>query len=170
VKGNKTVFAGALCAACLVISAAARTQTPHSACLSSEISLGQFVQSWNGGKPTPYVAAVVDLDGTGTPEAIVHLTGREWCGTGGCNTLILRQDKCSWKIVTNITLTTRPIRVLARTSHGWRNVVVGVQGGGLRAYEAELMYDGTTYPRNPTLPPARPLKGSAEGTEVIPAQ
>ena len=35
-------------------------------------------------KTTRYLYASVDLNGDGTPEIIVYLTGREWCGSGGC--------------------------------------------------------------------------------------
>ena len=42
------------------------------------------------------------------------------------------------------------------------------QGGGIQpGYEAELRFDGKTYPANPSVPPARPLKGKPEGEMLI---
>jgi hypothetical protein len=54
-------------------------------------------------KTTKYLAAFVDLNGDGVNEAIVYVIGRSWCGTGGCNMLILARDGNSWKEVTRDT-------------------------------------------------------------------
>jgi hypothetical protein len=127
-----------------------------------------FLQRLDHGKTTRYVAAFRDLNGDGTPEAIVHLVGNEWCGSGGCNTLILTREGDSWRVVTKVTITYPPIRVLAKTSHGWHSIGVWVQGGGIQpGYEAELDFDGKTYPRNPSVPPARRLEGKPEGETVV---
>jgi len=40
-------------------------------------------------KTTKYSYTEVDLNGDGVKEVVVYLTGRDWCGTGGCNTFIL---------------------------------------------------------------------------------
>jgi len=48
--------------------------------------------------------------------------------------------------------------MLRTKSHGWRDIGVMVQGGGIiQEYEAALRFDGRTYPTNPTVPPATPL-------------
>ena len=123
-------------------------------------SLIEFLQTLDKDKTSQYVAYFCDLDGDGVPEAIVHLLSNEWCGSGGCNTVVLAQSGGSWRVVTNISITRLPIRVLADKSNGWRNLGVWVQGGGIsRGYEAELRFDGRTYPTNPTVRPARRLAG-----------
>jgi len=133
-----------------------------------EESLKLFLQNFDDDKATRYVAAFRDLNDDGTPEAIVYLISKERCGTGGCNTLILTRDRNSWRIVTNVTITWPPIRVLTENSNGWRSVGVWVQGGGIQpGYEAELRFDGKTYPRNPSVPPARPSEGKPAGEIVI---
>lgn len=53
-----------------------------------------------------------------------------------------------------------------RSSHGWRNLVVGIGGGGLPAGNAEFEFDGKTYPSNPTVPPAAPAPDLG-GTEIL---
>jgi len=142
-----------------------------------ENSLRGFLQTylrtppWTEIEPTTrYLPAFVDLDGDGKPEAIVYITGRWWCGSGGCVTLILHREGSSYRVVTRITISRPPIRVFAATSHGWRNISVWVAGGGiLQGYQADLRFDGTTYPSNPTTPPARPLEADTRGQIVISA-
>jgi hypothetical protein len=96
------------------------------------------------------------------------LVGRDYCGSGGCNCLVLARKNSSYEVVTKITITQTPIRVLDSVSNGWRSLGVGVRGGGIQpGYEAELRFDGKTYPRNPSVPPARPLKTAVAGEVVI---
>jgi hypothetical protein len=138
---------------------------------SQRESIRRFLQTWdrNKNKATQYIAAFPDLNGDGVPEAIVYLANG-WCGNGGCNTLILAKDSNSWRVVTNITITRPPIRVLASSSRGWHDIGVWVQGGGIQpGYEAELRFDGHTYPRNPSVPPARRLSEKVAGEVMIPS-
>jgi hypothetical protein len=117
---------------------------------------------------TRYSAAVVDLSGSGKNQAIVYVTGRAWCGTGGCVALILTRSAASYRVVTKLTVTWPPIRVLRSASRGWRSIAVRVAGGGIRpGYEAELRFDGATYPSNPSAPPARRLSGNAPGDVAL---
>jgi len=82
--------------------------------------------------------------------------------------LILKRTDDSWEVVVGTTVTWPPMYVLANTSHGWRSIGVWVQGGGIQpGYEAELAFDGRTYPSNPTRPPARRLEGKPAGDVVI---
>lgn len=147
----------------------ARSQgRPDAAPSSAEESLKRFLQTFDHETTTRYVAAFRDLDGDGTPEAVVYLVGRSWCGSGGCEALILTRDGGSWRIVTEITIAQLPIRVLTDTSHGWRSIGVWVQGGGIQpGHEAELRFDGRSYPRNPSVPPARQLEGNPGGEVLI---
>ena len=75
-------------------------------------------------------------------------------------TLVLTPEGASYRVVTKIRITRPPIRVLATSSHGWHDIGVWVQGGGIqRGYEAKLQFDGKTYPSNPSSPPALPVAG-----------
>lgn len=155
-------IAGMICSLLLVNSCFADTQQ-----LTGE-SLKQFLQSWSNDKTTRYVAAFRDLNSDGVPEAIVYLVGSRWCGSGGCNTLVLTQDGNSWRIVSIITITRPPIRMLSTSSNGWRSIGVWAQGGGIQhGYEAELSFDGKTYPRNPTVSPSKRLGEETTGEDVI---
>ncbi len=140
---------------------------------SAEDSLKRFLQGYFGGRfedrTTRYAAAFVDLNGDGVKEVIVHVTGRAWCGSGGCNTYVLAPKGSSYAVVTRMTVTRPPIRVLTTRSHGWLDLAVFVAGGGiLPGYEAVLRFDGSTYPTNPTMPPAQPLARAVSGRVVVP--
>jgi hypothetical protein len=133
-------------------------------------SLKKFLRTFYGDRTPRYMLALRDLNGDRIPEAIVYLSGSEWCGSGGCNTLILTPNGSSWTIVTNISITRPPIYVLSGVSKGWHSIGVWVQGGGIQpGYEAELRFNGKTYPKNPSVSPARRLEGKPVGEVVIPS-
>jgi hypothetical protein len=138
------------------------TDTPN------EESVRKFLQTKSEDKETRYIAVFRDLNGDGTPEALAYLVGNEWCGSGGCNLFILRKQADSWRVVTSVTITHPPVRVLNQTANGWHTLSVWVAGGGIREpYEAELRFNGKKYPGNPSVPPARRASKGEEGEEII---
>ena len=139
-----------------------------------EASLRKFLQNYVGDsdypdvKATRYVAAFVHLRDDNTQQVIVYLIGRAWCGTGGCQTLILVPKDSSYTVITTMTVVQRPIRVLDTKSRGWHDLGVWVQGGGIRpGYEARLSFNGKKYPSNPTVHPAQPLNAKVSGKVVV---
>jgi hypothetical protein len=166
-------LAAMICSLLLISSCRAEAQ-PQPSTLSSPPSLAEslkhFLETWDSGKyyTDHYLAAFRDLNDDGKLEAIIYLNASKWCGSGGCNTLILTQHGPTWRIVTNITITRPPIRILKTMSHGWHSIGVWVQGGGIQlGYEAELRFNGKTYPSNPTAAPARRLPTTSAGEVVI---
>lgn len=126
---------------------------PLKAYLRSHLSLG--------GKVTPdtttriTVASVRNDDGK-TEEDIVYVSGRDWCGSGGCTMLILEPSGSSFKVLGRVTIVQLPIRLLHSMRHGYPDIGVFVQGGGiLSGYEAVLSFDGKRYSSNPSMPPAQ---------------
>jgi hypothetical protein len=118
--------------------------------------------------PVRYVTAFVDLNDDGVKEVIVHLISQSVCGTGGCPTLVLAPTQSSFRIISRITITRPPIRVLEMKSNGWHDLTVWVQGGGIRpGYEADLPFDGESYATNPTVSPAHRLTPKTAGRTVI---
>ena len=157
---------------CLLLVARATAQAPS----AREESLTKFLQNYEGNPAsanemtTRYSVAFVDLNDDGITEALVYLSGPEWCGSGGCSLLILRSDGPSWKVITQTTVTQLPIRVLSAKANGWHDVTVWVRGGGIQpGYEARLRFNGRKYPGNPSVLPAQKLRTNAEGKVVIPA-
>ena len=115
----------------------------------------------------PFLAAETDLNGDGQDEVIVHVTSRDYCGSGGCVTLVLQRTGQGYRTVMRASVTRPPIRVLETRHQGWKDIGVMVSGGGAGpAYEAALAFDGRRYPSNPTTPPARPVK-DAPGVTLI---
>jgi len=117
-----------------------------------------------------YFSAKADLDDDQVSEWIVHLAGPSVCGTGGCSTLVFTEVDAGLRLVTRISVTRPPIVIAETMTSGWRDLIVHVAGGGiLPGHDARLRYDGSTYPRNPTVEPAEPLSERGKGMVVIPA-
>jgi len=134
--------------------------------------LRDYLKDRNAGDDTTtrYSSALVDLRDDGTQEVIVYLTGRTWCGSGGCRMLILVPQGAPYRVLAKTTVTRLPIRVLATKPNGWHDIGVWVQGGGIQTgYEADLPFAGGSYPSNPSVRPARRSKENAAGKVVIPA-
>lgn len=146
--------------------------TPALAQAPQERSLRAWLQQHFAGEretaaDARYVAAWGDLDGDGRPEAIVYLLSSYFCGTGGCNLLVLTQAGRGWRQVADMTIVNAPVRMLETRSHGWRDLAVLVAGGGSRAHEARLRFDGRRYPGNPSVAPAVPIRGHVAGRILI---
>jgi hypothetical protein len=119
------------------------------------------------GQDAHYFQGAADLNGDGAAEIFVHVAGPTLCGTGGCDTLVFTPTESGYDLLAQIGPARPPIQVSPRATNGWRNLLVRVGGGGLEAaYDAELLFDGTRYPLNPTEPPAAPATDT-EGAETV---
>jgi hypothetical protein len=105
--------------------------------------------------------AAADLDGDGRDERVVYVAGPMVCGTGGCSLLVFAREGQGWRLVTRTSVTRPPVRLAPRQTKGWRHLVVRVAGGGMPARDVELVFDGRTYPANPTTVPAEPVPDAA---------
>jgi len=107
---------------------------------------------------TNYTARFVDLNGDGRSEAVVLVSGRNWCGTGGCPLWVLTPRNGSWSMVTQAPIVRAPIRLLPSRSRGWSDLSAMLRVDGARPlYEARLSVNGRL---NPTITPlARPSLG-----------
>lgn len=131
--------------------------------------LGQAARSaLDGDWEAHYFDARVDLNGDGTPEAVVYAAGPMVCGTGGCPVFVFAPGPDGYRLVSRLSVVRPPVRLSPRSSHGWRNLVVGIGGGGLAAGNAELRFDGKAYPTNPTVAPAEPVTDLTDSEVLIP--
>ena len=89
----------------------------------------------------------IDLNADEVNDAVVLLTGPNWCGSGGCTLLIFRGTAASFKLVSTSTVTDTPIRVSDEQHKGWRTLVVYSRGIG----DVVMRFDGKRYPANPSL-------------------
>jgi hypothetical protein len=107
---------------------------------------------------TKVIIAWQDLNGDGRPEALVYVTGRNQCGSGGCNLEVLEQSPTGFRSRGHLTISRPPIGVLDVRTQGWRHITVWIAGGGVTpGYVAEVPFRGDRYAGNPTVPPARAL-------------
>ncbi len=167
------VMANIVCAAILMMVGAAvlhgqkamppsLPSEPLKAYLRNYLTLGGRVPPDTSTKIT---AARVKAE-NGEPEEVVYVSGQRWCGSGGCTLLILMPSGSSFKLLGKVTLVQLPVRLLSSMRNGRPDIGVTVQGGGVQAgYEAVLSFNGESYPRNPSLPPAR--KSTAVQGKVI---
>ena len=102
--------------------------------------------------------ALADLDGDGRDDAVVLLSGPNWCGSGGCTMLVFRGEKDGFKLVSGSTITYEPVRVSPERTHGWKTLIVYSKGTG----DVLMRFDGRRYPGNPSMQPkATPAQISA---------
>ena len=113
-----------------------------------------LMQEYADGLPMRYALAWSDLDGDGADEAVVHLVGSYFCGTGGCPTLVLTPAGPMWRKVADISVSRTPVTVMDTSTNGWKDITVAISGGGAEAGNALLRFDGEAYPSNPTVQPA----------------
>jgi hypothetical protein len=111
--------------------------------------------------------ALADLNGDGTPDAVVLLRDREWCGSGGCTLLVLRGKAGAFTLVSTSTIINEPIKVAREREHGWYTLLVTVQGGGVQPAVVQLRFDGRKYPFNPTLQPRASQKQIDAATALV---
>jgi hypothetical protein len=165
-----------LAMALLLMSAASQFGfTQQTSARATTTDLRSFLVSYLGASSSDtdradsrYLTATVDLNGDGQPETIVYLLGNNWCGSGGCTMLVLTTQNAHYKVMTRITITQLPIRVLSTSTNGWRDLAVTVAGGGiLHGYEAKLAFNGRKYPSNPTIAAAAKLPANTAGTTLI---
>jgi hypothetical protein len=163
-----------ICAALLMIVSAAvlrgqeavpssMPSAPLKVWLRSYLTLGGKVPP----DTTTKVATVQVKIENGKPEDIVYVSGQRWCGSGGCTLLILAPSEASFKLLGKVTIAQLPIRLLPFMQNGHPDIGVTVQGGGIsEGYEAVLSFNGESYPRNPSVPPARKTF-SVQGKVII---
>jgi hypothetical protein len=166
----------ALACAVAFVASCCSAQQPHQPTALEQRSLKEFLKAHerqphaqaSAAPAASFKSAFVDLKDDGTFEVFVYRNDPFYCGSGGCNLLILAPTSSSYRIVADTTITRPPIRVLTHKTNGWHDISVWVSGGGIiPGYAARLAFNGRSYPSNPSVPPAQPLKGKAAGWILI---
>ena len=127
-----------------------------SGCQTAPASLQRFLSQGGWGAPGSYVTSLHDLNGDGTQEAVVLLTGTDWCGSGGCTLLVAQHSAATWRLISKITLVHPPVIALDRKRSGWQSLSVTVAGGGVVTHPVTLDFRQGRYPFNPTALPTSP--------------
>lgn len=141
--------------------------SPVSSAPAADARLTAFLQerTRNATAPLGYIARSA---GEGREAlTLVYLVGQEYCGSGGCRLLILRASGNTWEVLGETSVSRPPIRLLSTQTNGLPDIGVRVSGGGvMEGYESALAFDGTRYPSNPTVAPARRVD-NVDGVLVI---
>ncbi|MCU0621471.1 MAG: hypothetical protein MUC69_08220, partial [Gemmatimonadales bacterium] len=117
----------------------------------------------DGSATARYVYSRVELNGDGRNEVIVSPMGSVFCGTGGCNLLVLTPGTTGYDVVANIPTSRPPILIAEERSHDWHDLVRLQSGGGAPAAFVRHRFDGTAYREVERLP-ATP---TPDGVEVL---
>lgn len=116
----------------------------------------------------PHQTAQIDLNGDGIQDALVLLQNpMYYCGTGGCTMLVFKGTKSGFRFVSRSTLIRSPVLVSKTKTHGWRDLIVEVSGGGIAPKQVALKYTGSKYPLNPSTLPALPKNQQVKGTKAF---
>jgi hypothetical protein len=97
-----------------------------------------------------YTYNYVDLNGDGKPEVIVYLSGRYFCGTGGCQVLIFKLVGKEYKSLSGMGLVRPPFIVTEAKSNKYKNLVMYSRNYGVRKGDYGDFYsfnfNGKNYP------------------------
>ena len=92
--------------------------------------------------------AWVDLNGDRRDDALVYLSGSNWCGSDGCTVLVFEamdeidaEEFGAYRPAAEIGPTSGPIRVV-ESGQIWADLVAHAKDGTLR----RLRFDGESYP------------------------
>jgi len=120
------------------------------------------------GPNAQYAVNYSDLNDDHHPEAIVHLAGPNFCGSGGCTTFVLTETEAGWFTVGRMTVSRLPIYRLPMHHEGWFDLGVYVSGGGMQPSVRGVRFDRGSYRSNPT---KGPVVGRLpqEATVLLPA-
>lgn len=110
----------------------------------------RFAEDRTSYPDTRYAHGWADLDGDGRQEAFVMFFSGNYCGSGGCDLFIFTPEQGSFYQLARTSVTRPPVRVLNSRTGGFRDIAVGVSGGGTPARTVLLAQHGDTYPANPT--------------------
>jgi heat shock protein HslJ len=111
------------------------------------------------GREARYVHGRHDLDGDGVEEVFVLLMGSIFCGTGGCNLLLLRETEGGYALVDDFPRSRAPVIVTSETTAGWHDLVRLESGGGAEPAYVVHAFDGERYVERERLPGDRAPEG-----------
>jgi hypothetical protein len=116
----------------------------------------------------PHQTALIDLNGDSYPDALVLLENPMYfCGTGGCTMLVFKGTPSGFEFVSSTSLILGPLLVSETNTHGWRDLIVEVSGGGMAPKQVAMKFTGSKYPSNPSMLPPLPKDQPVKGSKIF---
>ncbi|AJR03758.1 hypothetical protein [Siansivirga zeaxanthinifaciens] len=101
----------------------------------------------------------IDLNNDGQKEVIINFMTPYFCGSGGCSMVLLSSDL---KPITKFTVTRTPLYAENAMKNGWKVILTRSQGE-----LKELVYNGSTYPSNPSMVKKAPYDAPSGEAEIM---
>lgn len=100
-------------------------------------------------KKTRYYYNYIDLNDDNNREVFVQLVGPFTSGSGGDTGLIFLKNNSGFEMLQQFTLVRNPIVISNEKTNGWRDIIIKISGGGMKAHYVRMSFDGSKYP-NPS--------------------
>jgi hypothetical protein len=101
-------------------------------------------------KPDHYDIARADLNVDGKEDVLALMNGKSgYTGTGGATMFVLKGAEQGFESMGSIGVVNEPIYARKSVKNGFRDLLVGVRGGGAKPGLAALSFDGKKYPASP---------------------
>ena len=104
------------------------------------------------GREARYAYGRVDLNGDGTSEVLAMPMGSIFCGTGGCNLLVLADTGDGYRVINNFSISRLPVIVSDQQTNGWHDLIRPESGGGAPPSYVRHTFNGTEYVEAERLP------------------
>lgn len=111
---------------------------------------------------------LIDLNGDGIDDALVLLTGSNFCENTDCTLLVAKGEAGGkYTVHSMIEFIGAPILVAESSTKGWRDIVTQVFDEAGTATTMKLAFDGRKYPDGPKAAGAKPLEKPAKVTGYL---
>ena len=101
-------------------------------------------------KPDHYDIARTDLNADGKEDVLVLMNGKSsYRGSGGATMFVLKGTADGFESLGSIKVVNEPIYARKSVHNGFRDLLVGVRGGGAEPGLAALQFNGKSYPASP---------------------
>ena len=145
--------AALLAAATVLAAVGASAQVPDSRTPAVLSAIHAQLGKEGFGPHAQYAIAFSDLNDDHHQEAVLHIGGPNFCGSGGCTTFVLTETGAGWHTIGRMTVSRLPIYRLPMHHGGWFDLGVYTGGGGIQPAVRGVIFDRGGYRSNPTKGP-----------------
>lgn len=101
-------------------------------------------------KPDHYDIARTNLNADGKEDVLALMNGKSgYVGSGGATMFVLKGTEGGFESLGSIAVVSEPIYARKSAHNGFRDLLVGVRGGGAKPGLSALQFNGKSYPASP---------------------